>query len=68
MNTYQHTEDLTIKHICNICGKQLLTKGKLKQHQDAVHKSKGYKCTECDHRVKSKSGLNVHIRAKQKIR
>ena len=41
MNVYQYSEDDFIKQGCNICGKQLLTKMKLKQHQDAVHKKKG---------------------------
>ena len=50
MNVHQNSKDQNTKHICNICGKQILTKEKLKQHQDAVHKSKEFKCTECDHR------------------
>ena len=62
MNIYQNTEDEVLKHSCNICGKQILTKEKLKQHQDEVHKNKGLLCTECDHREKSKSSLNQHIR------
>ena len=57
MNMYQ-----SIKHICNICGKQKLTEEKLKQHQDAVHKSKGFKCTECEHSLKSKCSLSRHKR------
>ena len=63
MNINQNSEDDYMKHSCNICGKQILTKKKLKQHQDAVHKNEGIKCTECDHRLKSKSILNQHIRA-----
>ena len=53
MNIYQNSEDESMKHSCNICGKQLLTIEKLKQHQDAVHKNNGFKCKECDHWVKS---------------
>ena len=63
MNIHQNTEDEVLKHICNICGKQILTKEKLKRHQDEVHKNKGLKCTKCDHRVKSRSSLRQHIRA-----
>ena len=48
---------------CNICGKQILTEIKLKQHQDAAHKSKGFQCTKCDQRVKSKSSLSQLIGA-----
>ena len=51
MNIYRNTEDEFSKHSCNICGKQMLTKEKLKQHQDKVNKDKGLKCTECDQRV-----------------
>ena len=49
MGIYQNSEDESMKQSCNICGKQVLTKKKLKQHQDAVHRNKGFKCTECDH-------------------
>ena len=63
MNTYQNSEDENMKHICNICGKQTISRKKLKQHQDEVHKSEGFKCTECDQRVESKSYLSKHIRA-----
>ena len=62
MEVYQNIEDQNVKPICNICGKQTLTKERLKQHQDAVHKSKGVKCTECDLWVKSWSSLSQHIR------
>ena len=48
MNIFQNTEDKLLKHSCNIRGKQILTKKKLKQ----VHKNKGLKCKECDQRVK----------------
>ena len=40
MNIYQNTEDEFLKQSCNICGKQILTKEKLKQHQDEVHRNK----------------------------
>ena len=43
MNIFQNTEDKLLKHSCNIRGKQILTKKKLKQHQDEVHKNKGLK-------------------------
>ena len=43
-------------------GNNFSQKKKLKQNQDAVHKSKWEKCTECDHRVKSSSSLSQHIR------
>ena len=58
MNIYRNTEDKFLKHRCNICEKQILTKEKIKQHQDEVHKNKGLKCTECNHRVKSRSSLS----------
>ena len=61
MNIYRNTEDKFLKHRCNICEKQILTKEKIKQHQDEVHKNKGLKCTECNHRVKSRSSLSQHI-------
>ena len=41
MNIYRNTDFEFLKHSCNICGKQILTKEKLKQHQDKVHKNKG---------------------------
>ena len=63
MNFCQDKEDQNMKHICNICGKQTLTKEKLKQHQNAVHKSKWFKCAECGNRLKFKHNLNQHIRA-----
>ena len=62
MNLDQNLEDDNMKHICNICGKQTLSREKLKQHQNEVHKSKGFKCTEFDQRVKSKKNLSQHIR------
>ena len=63
MNIYQNSEDEFMKHGCNICGKQMLTKNKLKQHEDAAHKNKGFECTECDHWVKSRNSLSQHKRA-----
>ena len=63
MGIYQNSEDESMKQSCNICGKQVLTKKKLKQHQDAVHRNKGFKCTECDHWYKTRSSLSQHIRA-----
>ena len=63
MNGYQNLEDQNIKHICSICGKQTRTKKKLKQHEDAVHKSKEFECTKCGQRLKSKESLDQHIRA-----
>ena len=42
MKVYQNSEDDFIQQGCNICGKQLLSKEKLKQHQDAMHKNKGH--------------------------
>ena len=62
MNIDRNREDEFLKHSCNICGKQMLTKEKLKQHQDEVHKNKGLKCTECDYSVKSKGHLAQHKR------
>ena len=64
MNIFQNTEDKLLKHSCKlrkIRGKQILTKKKLKQHQDEVHKNTGLKCKECDQRVKSRSSLNQHM-------
>ena len=63
MNTYQNSEDDNMKHICNMCGKQTLSREKLKQHQAKVHKSKGFNCTEFDQTVKLNSSLSQHIRA-----
>ena len=63
MEVYQNLEDKNIMHICNICGKQTPTEKKLKQHQDAVHKSKELKCAECNHMLKLKNDLGQHIRA-----
>ena len=63
MNIYQNSEDEHVKQSCNICGKQILTKKKLKQHQETVHRNKGFKCTECDRWVKSRNSLSQHIRA-----
>ena len=63
MGIYQNSEDESMKQSCNICGKQVLTKKKLKQHQDAVHRNKGFKCTECDHWYKTRSSLSQNIGA-----
>ena len=40
MNIYENIEDEFLMYNCNICGKQILTKEKLKRHQDEVHKNK----------------------------
>ena len=61
MNIHQNSEDEHMKYNCSICGKQMLTKKKLKQHEDAVHKNKGFKCTECDHWVKSRNPFKTVI-------
>ena len=61
MNIYRNTEDKFLKHRCNICEKQILTKEKIKQHQDEVHKNKGLKCTECNHRVKSRWFISLEL-------
>ena len=42
MIIHQNSEDEYRKYNCSICGKQILTNKKLKQHQDAVHKNKGF--------------------------
>ena len=41
MNLDQNLEDDNMKHICNICGKQTLSREKLKHHQAKVQKVKG---------------------------
>ena len=51
-----------MKQSCNISGKKILAIKNLKQHQDRVHKKKGFKCTKCDHRVKIRSSLSHLIR------
>ena len=63
MNIHQNSEDEYMKYNCSICGKQILTKKKLKQHQDAVHKNKEFKCAQCNHWLKSRCSLRQHIRA-----
>ena len=64
MKVYQNSEDQNINPLCNICGKQTFTKETLKQHQDAVHKSKGLECAECN-QIKSKSQTWKKLRTVQ---
>ena len=63
MDVYQNSEHKDIKHICNICGKQTLTKEILKHHQDAVHEGKMFKLTEYHQKAQTKSHLSQHKRA-----
>ena len=48
-------------YVCNICGKQFLTKGGLSSHNWAVHNTVESPCTVCDKIFTNKKHLAVHM-------
>ena len=48
-------------YVCNICGKQFLTKGGLSSHNCAVHNTVESPCTVCDKKFRNKNHLAVAL-------
>ena len=48
-------------YVCNICGKQFLTKGRLSSHNWAVHNTFESPCIVCDKIFTNKKHLAVHM-------
>ena len=48
-------------YVCNICGKQFLTKGGLSSHNWAVHNTVESPCTVCDKIFRNKKHLADHM-------
>ena len=54
--------------VCNVCGKQLITKNALYFHMLGVHTEVEVPCNDCDKIFKSKTKLAYHIRATHQAR
>ena len=55
-----------IKNLCRQCGKQFSQKGKLAEHQRAVHEGVKYPCGQCDLQFSKKGSLARHHRSVHK--
>ncbi|KAH6941124.1 hypothetical protein HPB50_014053 [Hyalomma asiaticum] len=53
-------------HVCEVCGRSLSTKAKLKRHELSHTGERPYPCSICDRRFALKSNLRVHERTHAK--
>ena len=56
------------EYVCQTCGKEFISSSTLRSHNQWLHWSKLYSCTQCDYQTKTMQKLNEHIRVQHQLK